>query len=94
MVTDVGAQLSHAAIVDRELGIAAVVGCGSTTARLRSGDHVWVDGGLARSRSAVLLPFFRLGGILRMVRVSAFRRFRIRVWFKGFTPHSAVCRIV
>jgi pyruvate,water dikinase len=44
VVTDVGAPLSHAAIVARELGIPAVVGCGNATARLRSGDRVRVDG--------------------------------------------------
>jgi pyruvate,water dikinase len=45
IVTDVGAPLSHAAIVARELGIPAVVGCGNATMRLRSGDRVLVDGG-------------------------------------------------
>jgi pyruvate,water dikinase len=45
VVTDVGAPLSHAAIVARELGIPAVVGCGDATVRLRSGDRVRVDGG-------------------------------------------------
>jgi pyruvate,water dikinase len=45
VVTDVGAPLSHAAIVARELGIPAVVGCGDATMRLRSGDRVRVDGG-------------------------------------------------
>lgn len=45
VITDVGAPLSHAAIVARELGIPAVVGCGSATTLLRSGDRVRVDGG-------------------------------------------------
>jgi len=45
VITDVGAPLSHAAIVARELGIPAVVGCGSATTRLRTGDWVRVDGG-------------------------------------------------
>jgi pyruvate,water dikinase len=45
VVTDVGAPLSHAAIVARELGIPAVVGCGDATLRLRTGDRVRVDGG-------------------------------------------------
>ena len=44
VVTDVGAPLSHAAIVARELGIPAVVGCGDATMRLRTGDRVRVDG--------------------------------------------------
>jgi phosphohistidine swiveling domain-containing protein len=45
VVTDVGAPLSHAAIVARELGIPAVVGSGNATSRLRTGDRVRVDGG-------------------------------------------------
>lgn len=45
VVTDVGAPLSHAAIVARELGIPAVVGCGNATTRIRTGDRVRVDGG-------------------------------------------------
>jgi pyruvate,water dikinase len=44
IITDVGAPLSHAAIIARELGIAAVVGCGDATMRLRTGDVVRVDG--------------------------------------------------
>jgi pyruvate,water dikinase len=45
IVTDIGAPLSHAAIVARELGVPAVVGCGNATQRLRTGDRVRVDGG-------------------------------------------------
>jgi pyruvate,water dikinase len=45
VVTDVGAPLSHAAIVARELGIPAVVGCGNATMRLRTGDRARVNGG-------------------------------------------------
>jgi phosphohistidine swiveling domain-containing protein len=45
VVTDVGAPLSHAAIVARELGIPAVVGCGNATSQLKTGDRVRVDGG-------------------------------------------------
>ena len=45
IVTDLGAPLSHAAIVARELGIPAVVGCGNATSRLKTGDRVRVDGG-------------------------------------------------
>jgi pyruvate,water dikinase len=44
IVTDIGAPLSHAAIVARELGIPAVVGCGNAMSRLKSGDLVRVDG--------------------------------------------------
>ncbi len=45
VITDIGAPLSHAAIVARELGIPAVVGTGNATVRLRTGDRVLVDGG-------------------------------------------------
>lgn len=45
IITDVGAPLSHAAIVARELGIPAVVGCGDATMRLKTGERVRVDGG-------------------------------------------------
>lgn len=45
IVTDVGAPLSHAAIVARELGIPAVVGCGNATMRLKTGDKVLINGG-------------------------------------------------
>ncbi len=44
VVTDVGAPLSHAAIVARELGIPAVVGCGNATMRLHTGDWLRVNG--------------------------------------------------
>jgi pyruvate,water dikinase len=44
VVTDVGAPLSHAAIVARELGIPAVVGCGNATTRLHTGDWLRVNG--------------------------------------------------
>jgi phosphoenolpyruvate synthase/pyruvate phosphate dikinase len=44
IITDIGAPLSHAAIVARELGIPAVVGCGDATSRLVDGDRVRVDG--------------------------------------------------
>jgi pyruvate,water dikinase len=44
IVTDIGAPLSHAAIVARELGIPAVVNCGDATRRLYTGDIVRIDG--------------------------------------------------
>jgi pyruvate,water dikinase len=54
IVTDLGAPLSHAAIVARELGLPAVVGCRDATARLATGDLVRVDG--ARGTVEVLEP--------------------------------------
>lgn len=44
VVTDIGMPLAHAAIVAREIGIPAVVGCGNATTRLKTGDRVVVDG--------------------------------------------------
>ncbi len=44
IVTDIGAPLSHAAIVARELGVPAVVGTGCATMRLKTGDKVRVNG--------------------------------------------------
>lgn len=54
IVTDLGAPLSHAAIVARELGLPAVVGCGDATTRLSTGDLVRVDG--ARGTVELLRP--------------------------------------
>ena len=44
IVTNRGGRTCHAAIIARELGIPAVVGCGNATMRLRTGDRVRVDG--------------------------------------------------
>ena len=44
VVTDIGGPLSHGSIVAREYGIPAVLGTGSATARIRSGQSVTVDG--------------------------------------------------
>jgi pyruvate,water dikinase len=44
VVTDTGALLSHAAIVAREAGMPAVVGCGNATTRIPDGATVRVDG--------------------------------------------------
>ncbi len=48
LVTDVGAPLSHAVIVARELGIPAVVSCQSASAMLHTGDRIRVDGTLGK----------------------------------------------
>lgn len=52
VVTDIGGVLSHGSIVAREYGIPAVLGAGSATRRIRTGDVVTVDG----IRGEVLLP--------------------------------------
>jgi pyruvate,water dikinase len=43
IVTNRGGRTCHAAIIARELGIPAIVGCGDATARLREGDEVTVS---------------------------------------------------
>jgi pyruvate,water dikinase len=43
-VSDIGGIMSHAAIVSREYGLPAVVGTGTGTRRIRTGDRVRVDG--------------------------------------------------
>jgi pyruvate, water dikinase len=43
-VSDIGGTMSHAAIVAREYGMPAVVGTGHATKRIRTGQHVRVDG--------------------------------------------------
>jgi pyruvate,water dikinase len=44
VVIDMGGQMSHGAIVARELGIPCVIGTGDGTRRLRTGDLVCLDG--------------------------------------------------
>lgn len=44
IVTDTGGRTSHAAIVSRELGIPCVVGTGTATATLKTGQIITVDG--------------------------------------------------
>ena len=44
IVTERGGALCHAAIVAREYGLPAVVGCGGAVAAVKSGDRVRVDG--------------------------------------------------
>lgn len=44
LVTDIGAPLSHAVIVARELGVPAVVSCQCASGILKTGDRVRVDG--------------------------------------------------
>ena len=44
VVTDIGGVLSHGSIVAREYGIPAVLGTGSATSRIATGDVITVDG--------------------------------------------------
>jgi pyruvate,water dikinase len=43
VVTDRGGRTCHAAIVAREIGVPALVGCGNATTRIRTGDQVTVS---------------------------------------------------
>jgi pyruvate,water dikinase len=43
-VTDIGGIMSHAAIVSREYGLPAVVGTGTATSRISTGQRVRVNG--------------------------------------------------
>ena len=51
IVTDEGGMTSHAAIVSRELGVPAVVGCGGATRTLENGQVVTVDGEMGTVRN-------------------------------------------
>lgn len=44
IVTELGGALSHAAIVAREYGLPAVVGCGGATSAIHTGMRIRVDG--------------------------------------------------
>lgn len=48
IVADAGGVLSHPAIIAREFGVPAVVGAGSATTRLKTGDLVRLDGSTGR----------------------------------------------
>ncbi len=52
VVTDVGGPLSHGSIVAREYGIPAVLGTGSATSRIHSGEIITVEG----TEGKVILP--------------------------------------
>lgn len=45
MVSDTGGSLSHAAIVEREYGIPAVLGTCTATEDITDGEMILVDGG-------------------------------------------------
>ena len=65
VVTDIGGVLSHGSIVAREYGIPAVLGTGSATRVIRTGDEITVDGGAGKvhlaSAAAEAAPVVRPG---------------------------------
>jgi pyruvate, orthophosphate dikinase len=56
IVTEVGGAASHAAVVSRELGRVAVVGCGRGTAAALAGKQITVDGSEGEVREGNLSP--------------------------------------
>lgn len=56
IVTEVGGAASHAAVVSRELGKVAVVGCGHRVAASLAGKHITVDGYAGEVREGDLKP--------------------------------------
>jgi pyruvate,orthophosphate dikinase len=56
IVTDVGGAASHAAVVSRELGRVAVVGCGHGVAASLAGKQITVDGYEGEVREGNLTP--------------------------------------
>lgn len=54
IVTEIGGAASHAAVVSRELGRVAVVGCGHGVAASLAGRHITVDGGEGEVRDGIL----------------------------------------
>ncbi|MFB6255567.1 MAG: phosphoenolpyruvate synthase, partial [Haloplanus sp.] len=65
IVTDEGGMTSHAAIISRELGVPAVVGCGGATRTLENGQMVTVDGEMGTVRNGTLatdVPAVEPGG--------------------------------
>ena len=44
IVTDAGGTISHPAVMAREFGIPAVIGCSVGTSRIKSGDRLQVNG--------------------------------------------------
>jgi pyruvate,orthophosphate dikinase len=54
IVTELGGATSHAAVVSRELGLPAVVGCGAGAVNALAGRTVTVDGGTGEVYDGVL----------------------------------------
>jgi pyruvate,water dikinase len=86
LVTDRGGRTCHAAIVARELGIPAVVGCGDATERIRTGDEVTVScaEGATGHVYAAALPYTRT-----RIDLSALQRPRTRVMVNLGNPDLA-----
>jgi len=86
VVTNRGGRTCHAAIVARELGIPAVVGCGDATAKIRTGDEVTVscaDGSTGRVHAGAL-PFTKTS-----IDLGTLARPRTRVMVNLGNPDAA-----
>lgn len=86
VVTNRGGRTCHAAIVARELGIPAVVGCDDATSRLRTGDEVTVscaEGAVGRVYAGCL-PF-----TLQRTQLSTLARPRTHLMVNVGNPDTA-----
>jgi pyruvate,water dikinase len=86
VVTNRGGRTCHAAIVAREFGIPAVVGCGDATEKIRTGDQVTVScaDGAAGHVYAGRLPFTR-----DEIDLSALQRPRVHLMVNVGNPDVA-----
>ena len=66
IVADIGGRTSHAAIVSRELGIPAVVGCKNATKILKNGETITVDGARGEIYKGGALESLELRATLRL----------------------------
>jgi pyruvate,water dikinase len=86
IVTDAGGRTSHAAIVSRELGIPAVVGCSTATRVIHTGQEVTVscaEGEIGRVYEGAL-PF-----AVRRTNLHGLPRPRTKIMMNVGTPESA-----
>ena len=86
VVTDRGGRTCHAAIIAREIGIPAVVGCGDATRRLAAGAEVTVS--CAEGATGFVYPG-RLPFSVERVPLGAARRSRTRLMLNVGDPEQA-----
>lgn len=92
IVTDKGGRTSHAAIVSRELGVPAVVGCEDATKAIKTGKEVTVscaEGEVGKVYAGVL-PF-----TVRRTNLKGLKHPKTKIMMNVGTPDSAfsVCQI-
>lgn len=92
IVTDKGGRTSHAAIVSRELGIPAIVGCNDATHKIKTGKTVTVNcsGGDTGTIYEGLLPFH-----VKKTNLKNLKKPKTKIMMNVGTPDTAfsVCQI-